>query len=281
VLEQYFLRRPGEERPMLLALAERLREASAIVTYNGKSFDWPLLRSRFVMNRLALPDAPPHLDLLHCARRVFRHRGAGSRLVEVETAVMGHIRRGDIPGSLIPQLYFAYVRGRSEALMHRVLDHNVHDLLLLAALLGHLAALLDGRVALLDPRDAVGCAEVAFRARNLGRAAGLARAALASGASGALASEAWLLIARALWRARDPRGTAEALSHALKTALGARAAALHLALAKVYEHGLRDAAAALPHAQAGAAAEPEALHARRLARLDRKVARSTAPAGGL
>src|SRR5262245_28950257 len=86
-LEQLFLARPGEERPMLARLTERLSSASCIVSFNGKSYDWPLLRTRFVMNRMPVPTPPPHLDLLHCARRAFRHRCESARLVELETTV--------------------------------------------------------------------------------------------------------------------------------------------------------------------------------------------------
>ena len=61
---------------MLRLLAERIEAASCLVTYNGKAFDWPLLRTRFVMNRLAVPEPVMHLDLLHCARRPHRGRAA-------------------------------------------------------------------------------------------------------------------------------------------------------------------------------------------------------------
>src|SRR5262245_46466839 len=100
-LEQLVLARPGEERPMLARLSERLAAASCIVSFNGKSYDWPLLRTRFVMNRMPVPAPPPHLDLLHCARRVFRYRCESARLTELEAAVVGHLRRGDVPGHLI------------------------------------------------------------------------------------------------------------------------------------------------------------------------------------
>ena len=82
LVEQLFLRRPGEEAPMLHWLASQLAATTCLVTYNGKSFDWPLLRSRFVMNRVPVPPLPPHLDLLHCARRVFARRNLGARLTD-------------------------------------------------------------------------------------------------------------------------------------------------------------------------------------------------------
>ena len=106
-VHQLFLRRLGEEAPMLRVLAERMAESSCLVTFNGKSFDWPLLRTRFVLNRVPAPAELPHLDLLHCARRVFKHRGSGTRLVHLEEQVLGLPPGGGRgwlahPGALLP-----------------------------------------------------------------------------------------------------------------------------------------------------------------------------------
>jgi hypothetical protein len=269
-VEQLFLSRPGEERPMLHRLAERMAEASVLVSYNGKSFDWPLLRTRFVMNRLAPPPPRPHLDLLHCARRVFRYRGGSARLQDIEAEVLGHRRQGDVPGHLIPELYFAYLRGRGAGAMRRVLDHNAWDLLLLAALLGHLAGGFRGAAEAQDPRDALGFAEVAFRAREYGAAETFAQRAAAS-ADRTVASLGLVVAARCRWRAADVRGAVELLERALGLAPPRDAASLHLALAKLYEHRLKDPAAALQHARASAAAESPARHQRRLERLARRL----------
>ncbi|HEY0095342.1 MAG TPA: ribonuclease H-like domain-containing protein, partial [Archangium sp.] len=138
-VHQLFLRRLGEEAPLLRELAARMAQASCLVTFNGKSFDWPLLRTRFVLNRVAPPAELPHLDLLHCARRVFKHRGSGTRLVHLEEQVLGFHRVGDVDGALIPELYFRFLRGGEGSALTPVLEHNVNDLLLLAALLGLLA----------------------------------------------------------------------------------------------------------------------------------------------
>lgn len=270
-LEQLFLSRPGEERPMLHRLAERMAAASVLVSYNGKSFDWPLLRTRFVMNRLPPPPPPPHLDLLHCARRVFRHRGGGARLQDIEAEVLGHRREGDVPGHLIPQLYFAYLRGRGAGALRRVLDHNAWDLLLLAGLLGHLATAFLGAAEEQDPRDALGFAEVAFRAKDHAAAQAFAERAAAS-RERVVASLGLVLAARCRWRAGDVRGAVELLERALPVAPAAEAARLHLALAKLYEHRLKDLPAALRHARASAPTESPDRHRRRLERLAQKAA---------
>jgi len=282
-LEQLFLARPGEERPMLARLAERLSTASCIVSFNGKSYDWPLLRTRFVMNRMPVPTPPPHLDLLHCARRAFRYRCQSARLVELEAEVVGHVRHGDIPGHLIPQLYFAYLRSRGGGALRRVMDHNAQDLLMLAALLGHLSERFAAPAEGVDCRDALGLAEVAFRVRDHERAD--AFAALAAGSSRPdLASAALVIRARVRWRARDVAGAVAWLERAVALAPRPLAPRLHLALAKLHEHRLRDFQRALQHAAQAAGAEPPAKAERRLQRLREKQERAgreavTTPSG--
>ncbi|MCZ7679242.1 MAG: ribonuclease H-like domain-containing protein [Sandaracinaceae bacterium] len=98
-IEQLVLRAPGEEAPMLRRLAERVEGASCLVSYNGKSYDWPLLRNRFVLNRVPVAAPPAHLDLLHCARRIFKRRLGQVRLVHLEAQVLGMQREHDIDGA--------------------------------------------------------------------------------------------------------------------------------------------------------------------------------------
>lgn len=83
-VEQLLLRRPGEEGPILARVAQRMRDASMLVTFNGKAFDMPLVRTRFVMNRMACAPPALHLDLLHIARRVHRSRIGTCNLGSIE-----------------------------------------------------------------------------------------------------------------------------------------------------------------------------------------------------
>ena len=272
-LEQLFLRRPGEERPMLARLSERLASASCVVSFNGKSYDWPLLRTRFVMNRMPVPAPPPHLDLLHCARRAFKYRCESARLTELEEAVIGHVRRGDVPGHLIPELYFAYLRGRGHGPLQRVMEHNAQDLVMLAALLGHLAERFSTPDPASDPRDALGLAEVAFRAHDHARADAFAAHA-ATSLRPDLASAAMVIRARVCWRARDIPGAVNWLEQAVKLAVGPFAARLHLALAKLHEHRIRDLTRAQHHAAHAQGAEPPTRAERRHQRLREKLARA-------
>jgi hypothetical protein len=274
-VQQLFLPRLGEESPMLRVLAARMAESSCLVTFNGKSFDWPLLRTRFVLNRVPTPAELPHLDLLHCARRVFKHRGSGTRLVHVEEQVLGHRRVGDVDGSLIPELYFRFLRGGDGSTLTPVLEHNAQDLLLLAALLGELVRRFrtGGASVDADPRDLLGFAGVALRARDYARAQAFAQAA-AAGDSGTVGVEALALASRLSRMAGDASGAAGHLHRALNTARGFQAATLNLELAKLYEHSLKDLPRALHHARLAAAAELPEDHRRRVLRLEGRLARA-------
>jgi uncharacterized protein YprB with RNaseH-like and TPR domain len=272
-VHQLFLRRLGEEAPMLRVLAERMAESSCLVTFNGKSFDWPLLRTRFVLNRVPVPPELPHLDLLHCARRVFKHRGSGTRLVHLEEHVLGHRRIGDVDGALIPDLYFRFLRGGSSAALTPVLEHNVNDLLLLAALLGDLVRRFrTSRAEEEDPRDLLGFAGVAMRAGDYVRAQAFARAA-AKGSS-TVSVEALTLASRLSRREGDSESAVALLQQALESARGLQAPPLHLALTKLYEHAIKDPTQALHHARLTTAAESSEDQRHRIARLERKLARS-------
>lgn len=123
---------------MLRRFAERMAASSVLVTFNGKSFDWPLLRTRFVMNRIAVPTTLPHLDVLHCARRVFRRRLSETRLGTLEREVLGHDRQGDISGAAIPQIYLDYLRTGVPTGIDAVIEHNAHDLVAVPAVMAEL-----------------------------------------------------------------------------------------------------------------------------------------------
>jgi uncharacterized protein YprB with RNaseH-like and TPR domain len=144
VVEQYFMRDFGEEASLLAALAERLAGRHVLVTYNGKSFDWPLLETRYRMTRAAAPAAPrSHMDLIHPARQIWRHSLKSVALSELERQVLGRGRPWDIPSSLIPSLYFDYLRGGPARPLADVFEHNQMDLRGLAALAVKIVQMLD------------------------------------------------------------------------------------------------------------------------------------------
>jgi uncharacterized protein YprB with RNaseH-like and TPR domain len=144
VVRQFFLRTLAEERALLAAVSGCLAAGGGLLTYNGRTFDWPLLTTRYTLARLshALPDLP-HWDLLPLARRLWRARVGACKLGVLEEAILGQPREGDTPSWLIPQLYFDYLRDGDARRLTGVFDHNRRDILALAALAGLVCHLLD------------------------------------------------------------------------------------------------------------------------------------------
>jgi tetratricopeptide (TPR) repeat protein len=119
----------------LAALARYLEPFDVLITYNGKSYDQPLLETRFRMSRARHPFARmQHVDLLFGARRLWKLRMESCKLTHLETQVLGIEREGDVPGSLIPYIYFEFVRTGRAAKLVPVFHHNVLDIVSLACL---------------------------------------------------------------------------------------------------------------------------------------------------
>jgi hypothetical protein len=259
---------------MLRALTRCLERASAIVTFNGKSFDWTLLRTRFVMNRMACPSPPPHIDLLHCSRRIFRSTFDELRLVTVERALLGHARTGDISGDAIPALYFRFVRNGREALLDPVLEHNALDLMSLAGLMDVLVERYRRLETTSRPSELLALAQLALRNKDVPHAMAFARAAAAPSSDRQTRFAAFTLVAKLARRQGDMKAALSSTLSALDVAADVESleAATHLSLAKLFEHALRDHRRALEHARAGRVAEAPEVSSRRLERLAAKVA---------
>src|SRR5665213_829516 len=136
-VRQFFMRDYGEEASVLHSLAEYLKPFDVMITYNGKSYDQPLLETRFTMCRALHPFGHMrHLDLLYGARRLFRLRLENCRLVNLENRILGIEREGDIPGEMIPYCYFEYLRTRRAHRLVSIFHHNVLDIVSLACLTG-------------------------------------------------------------------------------------------------------------------------------------------------
>lgn len=278
-LEQLIVPELGGERPVLARLAERIAAASCVVTFNGKSFDWPLLRNRFVLARLPIPELPAHIDLLHISRSLWKSRMPSLRLVELERAIMRFERIDDLPGSEIPARYFEYLRGAGSERLAPVLEHNQNDVIALAALLGHVVARFEAP----EPHaDSLAFARLAWRARDAERARALAAAALAGSADPHVQDldaqhalhDACVFSAEL---ARQLGDVTEAIAH-FERALPLRAsqaqhAAVHCALAKLFEHDRRDLSRALRHARHTELCEGPHAHGRRIGRLVRRLLR--------
>ena len=138
-VRQFFMRDLDEEPALLTALETMFRQFDGFVTYNGSGFDLPLLETRFVLGRRRFPGEGFHVDLLGPARRLWSARLDDCRLGTVERIILRFIRENDLPGALIPTVYFEYLRRKRPEGLPRVFEHNRHDILSLAALTGWVA----------------------------------------------------------------------------------------------------------------------------------------------
>jgi uncharacterized protein YprB with RNaseH-like and TPR domain len=140
------------EAAMLDEFARWLEDERVLVSYNGRSYDAPLLATRYRLARRASPLAAlPHLDLLHPVRRRYRGRWANCRLATVERELLGIVREDDLPGSEAPRAWLDYLRGGSAHDLRRVGEHNRQDLCSLAGLLLRLVGAPGGVDASADP----------------------------------------------------------------------------------------------------------------------------------
>jgi hypothetical protein len=139
-LEQYFLRDPGDEPAMVEALRERFSTFEALVSFNGRSFDVPIMENRFILARAVPPlQKMAHVDLLHPARRLWRYALSSCALTALERDVLGVRRQqADVPGGVIPLLYRNYLQTGDARDMKRVLYHNEIDILSMVTLAAHL-----------------------------------------------------------------------------------------------------------------------------------------------
>jgi hypothetical protein len=128
----------SEEGALLDALRAETPRDAWLVTYNGRSFDWPLLETRFRMNRDRPPALDGHLDLLLLVRRMFRHRLPDARLQTVERHLLRRHRAPDIPSSEIPAIYHSFLRGGPVGPLRVVARHNAEDVVTLGRILAHL-----------------------------------------------------------------------------------------------------------------------------------------------
>jgi hypothetical protein len=276
VVTQYFMRDFDDEPALLTALEPLLARARALVTFNGAAFDLPLLETRFVLARRRWPTTLGHLDLLRPARRVWTGCLADCRLATLERAVLGLEREADVPGSMIPLLYFDYLRSRRAGPLRRVFEHNRHDVLSLVALVGWFGrALGDGDV---RPEELAGLGRL-WEAIDLERGLACYRAALAAGLPEPVAR--WARLRLAWWEKRAARWDAAcALWEAARRREQFDPRPWE-ELAKYHEHRARDLAAARAIVQdalglartAGAATRVLDAFNHRLARLDRRLDR--------
>ena len=272
-LKHFFMRDYAEESSQLAALSTHLKQFDVLITYNGRSFDQPLLETRYRMSRMVPPFARMfHFDLLYGARRLYKLAFDSCRLVELENQILGVERIGDVPGSMIPYLYFEFLRTKSAHRMGGIFEHNSFDILTLACLTGIIPrafhAPLD--VPLHRGAEMVGLARWLRAADRAGEAVVLLRRALAKGLPDALA---W----RTLWdcglleKKTGNEAGALALFTELTTAKNPHQAEAFEELAKYYEHTGKNYALALDMTEAAQRLAPSPALSRRRERLVKRA----------
>lgn len=181
-VRQFLLTSYAAERAQLAAVADCFDDATLLVTYNGKTFDVPVMETRWLFHRMELPaDTLRHFDMLHPARRLWRSRAgdgdgeggsaAGCRLATLERVLCGVSRMGDVPGMEIPSRYFRFLRSGDARPLEAVLEHNRLDLISLAAVAAEAVRLVQqGTAGCRDAAEALSLGKVFERAGDLRRA---------------------------------------------------------------------------------------------------------------
>lgn len=241
IVRQYFMRDFHEERALIRAVERDLERFDTIVSFNGKQFDVPLLESRFRLQRRVFRQTSRHLDMLHPGRRLWKARLESCSLQSLERGVMGFHREDDIPGAFIPERYFEYLRRKDGRLMVQVLEHNLQDIVSLAALTGEALAMVSEPGALPeDAFDVLSLGRVLERA-DLDERSEEAYRVIAETGSGRARVDATVRLAYRS-KARKEHDEAERL---WRIAVGLASAVAHRELAMLLEHTRKDKAEAL------------------------------------
>ncbi|UXH44689.1 ribonuclease H-like domain-containing protein [Rossellomorea vietnamensis] len=139
IVTQHFLPQPGSEIPLYHSFLSNV-DYNTLVTYNGKAFDWPQVKTRHTLIKDHVPKLPGfgHFDLYHGSRRLFKHKLDSVKLINVERNILGFNRIDDVPGYLAPMIYFDYIERRDPEGIFKVMTHNELDILSLITLYTHL-----------------------------------------------------------------------------------------------------------------------------------------------
>lgn len=275
-VRQYLLPDYSDEAAMLERVLEEFGPGKTLVSYNGLAFDMNIIRDRMIVNRVAraVPQAG-HFDLLHSARRLWRRRLADCSLTNIEREIFGSYRDNDIPGHLIPSVYFDWLQADELGDLSAVLEHNRLDILALYFLLLKIDTVFRTEGASLDYTDDVySLSRVYGRRRHHEKIVSNFKT-LQEGSVGALSDEVLFFHALAYKRSGDWAGAVE-LWRGLVDSNSRESYLANVELAKYYEHRAKDLRQADECAQKARQAGPPTVRHReqirlRLARLKRKL----------
>lgn len=242
LVRQYLMRDYDEEQFLLAHTAFDIREKKLLCTFNGASFDLPLLQVRFTMQRMREEyEERPHLDLLPISRRVWKLRLKKCNLTALEGAVLGMEREDDLPGALVPERYFAFLKSRDFSLLQDILDHNEQDIVSLAHILSRLMQLHEAPLLAEEPEDLFSLGRIYERR---GRHEG-ARSCYRAADQGALSALARGSMAESYRKSGDWEEAARIYQRMIAAHQGGIAPLI--AMAKICEHRKRDIAAAIEY----------------------------------
>ena len=240
VVEQFLMRDYAQEAPMLRALSTLMKRFSVLCTFNGRTFDVPLLKSRFLMNRMK-EDAFPavHADVLYPARRIWKLRLKRCTLGNLEEQLLNVQREDDLPGALVPQTFFQYLKDGNFTPLERILEHNKQDIVSLAQLFYFMCRQAAVPESIAAGEDLLSLAKAMEKAGNRQKAMHCYRLTAKTSQS----AEAY----HAMGRMEKRDGHVESAVRLYQTMLaqGNDPAGACEALAKLYEHQLRDLPSAI------------------------------------
>ncbi|MBR5547109.1 MAG: ribonuclease H-like domain-containing protein [Clostridia bacterium] len=235
VVEQFLIHDYPEEAEMLRLVDGLMQRFPILCTFNGRTFDIPLLKSRFQMNRISNAHIPNiHADVLYPARRIWKLRLKNCRLSNLEEQLLHVQRDDDLPGALVPQTYFQYLKDGNFDPLLKILEHNKQDIVSLAQLFYFMCRQVD------KPEEIEAAEDLFSLARSMEKTGEKSKAMKCyhlSAASG-MAAEACLAMARIEKR----EGNCDAAVKLYQSMLlqDKKSVAACEGLAKLYEHQLKD-----------------------------------------
>lgn len=281
VIEQYLMREYADEPELIDRLSGRMEGFDCVCTFNGKTFDMPLLETRFTMCRMRDRwREMENLDLITSARRAWKLRLGSCRLSNLEAEILGMPREDDLPGREVPARYFEFMKTGDEALLTDIIDHNRQDIATLSTLLVKLCEINDRPDRLTDQRDQFSLGRSLERQGELKVARELYRVSAIPRPAGTLAALTGERVAgMANWRiyllcrkSRDWEGARDVLEQMLNRRQMPGEACV--ALSKLYEHRFGDGKMALQYALKAKDypdCEPSEQLEKRVMRLKRKM----------
>ncbi len=246
IVEQYLIEDYHQERDLLSSFAKRFSAFEGYITFNGKSYDIPLLQSRFLMNKLPIPDfSISHIDLLHPARRNWKLRLQQCTLQNLEEEILHLYRENDLPGSLIPKRYFQYIKTKNFVLLEDIILHNQQDLLSLFLLFQKLCSIY------LAPEQQTFFEDLYSTGKQLEKVGDYQQAyrCYQLSAKGKVRAPAYLALGKGYQKNYDIDKAIEVYQKMIEENQGALLPYIHLS--KIYEHRKKDISSALYYTEKG------------------------------